>query len=203
MQIDRSRIATSACRAAARLDGQGGHDGIDRIVRPGVGPGWACGTVPSPRSVGSGCLRRRPPDAPSRQAGGRRHPPSGVHLPRRLGTLRDMLVIAIVSSLPMLALGLVSNSAADFSIQLSIQVMSWRLCSGRTCRSMRLSIGPSGRRLVSIVPPRANPISRSCALANPPPCPLGELEILVGWMWNPATPTAAPAVRTRLATRPP
>jgi hypothetical protein len=40
----------------------------------------------------------------------------------------------------------------QLSIQLSNQVMSWRPCRWRSCRSGRLSIGPSSRRLVSMFP---------------------------------------------------
>jgi hypothetical protein len=38
-----------------------------------------------------------------------------------------------------------------------LHIMMWRPCSRRSCRSARLSMGPSGPRLVSIVPPAGHP----------------------------------------------
>jgi hypothetical protein len=38
-----------------------------------------------------------------------------------------------------------------------LHIMMWRPCSRRSCRSAWLSMGPSGPRLVSIVPPAGHP----------------------------------------------
>jgi hypothetical protein len=80
--------------------------------------------------------------------------------------------------------------SGQLSVQLSIQVMSWRPCTWRTCWSGRLWIGPAGPRLVSIVPPSGRGSSSAPARGEPTPCPLSELQNRVGWMWSPTTPTA-------------
>jgi hypothetical protein len=162
-----------------------------RFARAEVGPGWCPAPLRAPDRPVPDAPRRRPPDAPSRQAGGRRHLHPVSISPAGLGTLWGDLVIAIASRRRDGARAGIQLSGR-FGIQLSNQVMSWRPCRGRTSRSGRLSIGPSSRRLVSICSAAGQPpISRSRALANRLPCPLGELKILVGWIWSTTTPTAA------------
>jgi hypothetical protein len=110
------------------------YDDLDRFERPEVRPCWACGTGPSPRSVGSGC----PGGACLMLQAAKRAGAASLHLMSSPAS-RNTGSIAVECHRAC-TVDDRARTGIHFCIRLCIRVMTWRPCTWRTywsggCRS--------------------------------------------------------------------